>query len=66
LIQAQSDFDNITSSMDKEFLRHQMVQKFGVDIDERILGGIFGSFPNIKTTPKIHHVSAHAKPWWNG
>ena len=66
LIQAQSDFDNITSSMDKEFLRHQMVQKFGVDVEERILSEIFLSFPSIKTTPKAHHVSAPAKPWLKG
>lgn len=66
LIQAQSDFSTITSSMDQEFLRSQMVKKFGVDIEEKTLGMIFGSFPNIKTTPKSHDVTAPAKPWWKG
>lgn len=66
LIQAQSDFGIITSSMDQDFLCRQLAQKFGVDIEGKTLGKIFGSFPNIKTTPKSYNVSPSAKPWWKG
>ncbi len=63
LIQVQSDLNTIVSSRDQEFLRGLIAKKFGVDIEDKTLRGLFGSFPSIKTTPKSHDVVAPAKPW---
>ena len=65
LAQAQSDFDIVTSSLDREFLREQAMQKFGTALDENTLGGIIGGSASVITTPKVHHVSVAAKPWCN-
>lgn len=63
LEQAKSDFEVITRSRDTTFVAEQAKQKYGVRLDDKALGRIFGGVPTIITSPRTHQISSAPKPW---
>lgn len=67
VIQAQSDFELITNSLDMNFVNEQALTKLSVKVKQSDLTSLLGltTASTYTKPPKIHAFSEPAKPWAN-
>lgn len=64
LKQAQTDFQIVTTSQDKEFIAEETGRRYGVKLDKRALDEILGAGVTAATTiPRLHQISNAPRPW---
>lgn len=60
LVQAQSDFESILSTLDRDFITEQIEQKFSLRLKLELAKGL-GAVSIV--TPKRHSINDPPRPW---